>query len=259
MEPIGKMPRIKNIFPLVHNVPHLRKHGGLTSDQKLSIERSTGLKLSIATWKQVEAAIEIFTARRWLEIHSVSQKLLQTRLDAISEHSKKLLNAIVGQPSNVRLKSSGLYCDPLAMDLWEQVHGSGATNQDISQFSNSLFHLFRNACLEARDVSRIPPGVIAWGAWKPLVRSLVGVFDQIGEPTTASSSSNARMPRQSKFVRFVWELMQVIPKPSRLHSHSESGMAKAIQRELRVIRSNPRDNVKSRGSTNVPTRRVRKR
>jgi hypothetical protein len=95
---------------------------------------------------------------------------------------------------------------------------------------SSLSARAHQAILKLNAEQKTRPRLDTSDCWRFFVTYLADLFEQQGQPVTATKPSGRS--RHSQFTRFAWAVMQAVPKDYREHSASCDAMAHAISKVL---------------------------
>lgn len=209
----------------------------LTESQKKNIATTARILFSVSDWQRIETGRRDFAWCRWAKPQAIEYKPFANRLKAIADSANELLTALSGEKPNRDEHGTSYPIDATALLLWQELTlGESSLKSLFEVFAmlHALEKAARRALLRTNEWSEKD----AWKHdWDGLVDLLASVFEANGVKPTAAKSSRAQNPKPSRFVNFVWAILQTLPREFRTYERPEEAMAKAVADAIAFRRS----------------------
>jgi hypothetical protein len=233
------MPRRKKLTPVVVRGKLAPIIPALTEFQKMQLSKSAAIEFSQPDWQEIERARQVFARRRSAELQAIEYRPFESRLKAIADAASTLLTELSGEKPRREEARTSYSFDEISMLLWHELEGGEGSPPPPSPFELvAMLDPLEKAANRALKRTRHWSEKNAWQYdWDMFVDSLAFVFEDHGVKPTAAKSSNARSPKLSPFVAFMWAIIETLPLDLRAHAHSQQGMANAVAKSLKFQRS----------------------
>jgi hypothetical protein len=230
------MPRRKKLTPVVVRGKLAPIIPALTEFQKMQLSKSAAIEFSQPDWQEIERARQVFARRRSAELQAIEYRPFESRLKAIADAASTLLTELSDEKPRREEARTSYSFDEISLLLWHEL-AEGESSPPPSPFELvAMLDRLEKAANRALKRTRHWSENNAWQYdWDMFVDSLAFVFEDHGVKPTAAKSSNARSPKLSSFVAFMWAVVETLPL--RAHTHSQQAMAKAVAKSLKFQRS----------------------
>jgi hypothetical protein len=229
------MPRRKKLTPVVVRGNLAPILPALTESQETQLSKSAAIEFSQPDWQKIERARQVFARRRWAELQAIEHRPFESRLKTIADAVSTLLTALSGKNPHREEARTSYSFDKISLLLWHEL-AEGESSPPPSPFELvAMLHRLEKASNRALKRTEHWSEKNPWQYdWDMFVDSLASVFEDHGVKPTAAKSSNARSPKLSPFVAFMWTVVETLPFPT--HTHSQQAMAEAVAKSLNFRR-----------------------
>jgi hypothetical protein len=210
----------------------------LINSEKKQLSETIAIKFSQPDWQKIEQARKDFAWCRWAEPQAIKYRPFESRIKGIASAASALQIALSGEKPRRKNTQTNCIFDKTSVLLWREIAvGEGSPFPLLFELVTML-HRLGKASNRALERTQHWSEKNAWEHdWDMFVHSLASVIEGHGVKPTAAKSSNAKNPKLSPFVAFMWAIIGTLPLDLRAHTHSQQAMAKAVAKSLKFYRS----------------------
>lgn len=204
----------------------------LTDVQREQITEAARISFSADDWDKIELA-----RRDYIWTHSVKRQAIEyqsfaARLKLIAQGADDILRGLCGTKPSKNGRTISYPLDTTTVLVMHELMVGESTTQSPLELLPILHHLKKSAAAAIQRTQHWSKQSTWSYDWHGFINLLASAFENHSIKPTASKTSRARNPELSPFVKFVWSIMQTIPKEFREHVQSPNAMAHAVASSL---------------------------